>query len=92
MCVADPLNRRLDVFGSDDVAAAFVRAGHAFINAIMAGTPVVPPQISAVFSPGTVCQIETDNAAGQMQEQDMLSQNVQGYESDLWFRQGNHTA
>ena len=59
-----------------------MRAGHAFINAIMAGTPVVTPQLSADFSPGTLCQIETDNAVGQMQEQDMLSQNVQGYESD----------
>ena len=61
------------------------------VNAITAAT-FVPAQISAVRPPEPAYQVEAENRAARMKEQDMLSQIVQGYESDPWFKQESHTA
>ena len=35
---------------------------------------------------------EAENEAAQQQDQDMLSQIVQGYDTDPWFQQEHHLA
>ena len=73
------------VFGLCDRMQCFL------VNAITAAT-FMPAQISAVRSPEPAYQVEAENTAARMKEQDMHSQIVQGYESDPCFKQDSHTA
>ena len=96
--VADPLSRHPSFFAErSTVAAALLlktAADSPAMNSILASSLAsITARISAVsMADPANTTAEAENEAAQQQDQDMLSQIVQGYDTDPWFQQEQHVA
>ena len=96
--VADPLSRHPSFFAESSTVAAALRSSAAAsfpaMSSILASSLAsITARISAVSMAAPAnTNAEAENEAAQQQDQDMLSQIVQGYDTDPWFQQEHHVA
>ena len=95
MNVADPLSRHPSFFAESSTVAAALKAADspAMDSTSASSLASITARISAISMADLAnTTAEAENKAAQQQDQDMLSQIVQGHDTDPWFQQEQHVA